>query len=62
MKNRTSNSRIVKGISFEPEVLEKGKEKARSNRQSLSAYICSLIFFDSNVNNKLIQKRSKEAK
>lgn len=58
MKKQTKN-RVVKGISFEPEILEGGKQKARENRQSLSAYICGLIFFDLNVNNKLTTKGGK---
>lgn len=56
-----NKNRVVKGISFEPDVLMQGKRKAQANRQSLSAYICSLIFFDCNVNNKLTTlKRTKK--
>lgn len=60
MKKQTTN-RIVHGISFEPAILEGGKKKARENRQSLSAYICGLIFLDLKVNNKLTTSRKAKA-
>lgn len=41
MKNKTQ--RKVQGISFEVDVLSAAKERARNRRQSLSAYINSLI-------------------
>lgn len=56
MKNKIQ--RKVQGISFELDVLSAAKERARNRRQSLSAYINSLIL--PNVENNSQQKRRDE--
>lgn len=54
-----SKTRRVQGISFEVPVLEAAKERARVRRQSLSAYINSLIL--PNVANNSQRKRVDES-
>lgn len=55
MKNKTQ--RKVQGISFEIDVLSAAKERARNRRQSLSAYINSLIIAAQNNREKIRQSR-----
>lgn len=44
MKNKIKKpTRLVRGISFEPDVLICAKQRAKERRQSLSAYINFLI-------------------
>ena len=54
-----SKTRRVQGISFEVPVLEAAKERARVRRQSLSAYINSLIL--PNVANNSQRKQVDES-
>ena len=53
-----SKTRKIQGISFEIPVLEAAKERARIRRQSLSAYINSLIL--PNVANNSQRKQGDE--
>ena len=54
-----SYSRKIQGISFEIPVLKAAKERAKVRRQSLSAYINSLIALDV-ANNTQLFNRNKE--
>lgn len=55
-----SYSRKIQGISFEIPVLKAAKERAKARRQSLSAYINSLIALDVANNAQLFANKSKK--
>lgn len=60
MKKILPVNRKVQGVSFEIPLLEAAKKRARARKQSLSAYINSLIHANVTNNSQQIKETSKE--